>query len=101
MNKIKQRIYEFGRIVNGMTITRDTRIENSKIIPITFEDRIIGQCTINTDDNGIICDGIIYNNNDDIINNDELQIGMCFINKKHIENDLTILDNIHIVNIAK
>lgn len=99
MNKIKQRIYEFGKIVNGMTITKDTHIENLKNIPITFENKIIGQCAINTDDDGIICDGIIYD--DDIINNDELQIGMCFINEKHIENDLTIIDNIFIVNTTK
>ena len=69
MNKIKQRIYEFGKIVNGMTITKDTHIENLKNIPITFENKIIGQCAINTDDDGIICDGIIYD--DDIINKED------------------------------
>lgn len=98
MNKIKQRIYEFGRIVNGMIITKDTHIGNSKIIPITFEDKIIGQCTINTDDGGIICDGILY---DDDISISNLQIGISFINDKHIENDLTVLDNIYIANITK
>ena len=100
MNKIKQRIYEFGRVVNGMIITKDTHIKNSKIIPITFENKIIGQCVINTDDDGIVCDGIIYNDND-IIANNELQIGMLFANEKHMKNDLTILDNIFIANITK
>ena len=100
MNKIKQRIYEFGRVVNGMTITKNTRIKNSKTIPITFENKIIGQCVINTDDDGVICDGFIYDDNDIIVNN-ELQIGMFFVNEKHMENNLTILDNIFIANITK
>lgn len=99
MNKIKQRIYEFGQIVNGMAITKNTYIENSKIIPITFENKIIGQCIIKTDDNGIICDGVIYD--DDIITNNELQIGIVLTNGKHMENDLTVLDNVYITNVTK
>ena len=100
MNKFKQRVYEFGRVVNGMVITHNTHIENidnSKVIPITFEDKIIGQCTISTDDYGIICDGITYN---DVIDN-ELSVGTFFINEHHFKDDINILDNISIVNITK
>lgn len=85
-----------------MTITQNTCIENiknPKTIPIIFESRIIGQCVINTDDDdGIICDGIIYEDN---IVNDKLQIGMFYRNEEHTENDLTIMDNICITNIVK
>ena len=97
--KIKQKVYEFGRVVNGMVITKNTHIESSKIIPITFENKIIGQCVVNTDDDGIICDGTLYDDNISI--NDKLQIGIFFVNDKHMENDLTILDNIQIANITK
>lgn len=100
MNKIKQRIYEFGRICNGMTITHNTHIENTdnaKTIPIMFKDKIIGQCTISTDDYGIICDGIIYN--DISVNN--IQIGMFFINEHHYKDDVNILDDIFIANVTK
>lgn len=103
MNKIKQRVYEFGRVVNGMVITDKTHIENAhnaKVIPITFENTIIGQCTIGTDNDGIVCDGIIYN--DDAINIDnEMQVGIFFINKHHFNNDgVNVLDDISIANIT-
>lgn len=99
MNKIKQRIYVFGQIVNGMVITNNIHIENidnSKVIPITFEDKIIGQCTISTDDNGIICDGVTYN---DAVDN-ELVIGVFYINEYHFKDDIKILDNISIKSIT-
>lgn len=103
MNEIKQRVYEFGRVVNGMVITDKTHIENaynSKIIPITFENTIIGQCKIDTDNDGIICNGIIYN--DDAINIDnEMRVGIFFINKHHFNDDgVNVLDDISIANIT-
>lgn len=99
MNKIKQRVYVFGQTMSGMVITKNTYIENinnSKIIPIIFENKIIGQCTINTDDNGIICDGITYN---DVVDN-ELVIGVFYINEYHFKDDIKILDNISIKSIT-
>lgn len=102
MNEIKQRVYEFGRIVNGMVITDKTHIENAhnaKVIPITFENTIVGVCKIDTDNDGIICDGII---NDDVINIDnEMRVGIFFINKNHFNDDgVNVLDDISIANIA-
>ena len=102
MNEIKQRVYEFGRIVNGMVITDKTHIENAhnaKVIPITFENTIVGVCKIDTDNDGIICDGII---NDDVINIDnEMRVGTFFINKNHFNDDgVNVLDDISIANIA-
>lgn len=99
MNEVKQRVYRFGQVFSGMVITHNTHIENidnSKVIPITFENKIIGQCTISTDDYGIICDGITYN---DVIDN-ELVIGVFYINEHHFKDDINILDNISIKSIT-
>lgn len=99
MDKVKQRIYVFGQIFGGMVITKNTYIENinnSKIIPIIFENKIIGQCTISADDYGIICDGITY---DDVANN-ELLIGVFYTNEHHFKDDINILDNISIKSIT-
>ena len=103
MNKIKQTVYEFGQIFNEMVITKDTHIENKKgkVVPIIFGDNILGQCVIDTDDNGIICDGVLYNRNDDINVDDELKLGSFFIKESHYEDDLMVLDSIQIADIMK
>lgn len=104
MNKIKQTVYEFGQpICDEMVITKNTHIENKrgKVIPIIFEDNILGQCVIDTDDNGIICNGVLYNRNDDISVDDELKLGSFFIKESHYEDGLMILDSIQIADIMK
>jgi hypothetical protein len=101
MNEIKQRVYEFGRVVNGMVITDKTHIENAynaKVVPITFENTIVGVCTIDTDNEGIVCDGVI---NDDMNVDNEMRVGILFINKHHSDdNGINVLDDISIANIT-
>jgi hypothetical protein len=105
MNKFTQTVYEFGQpICDEMIITKDTCIENkkSKVIPVIFEDKIIGQGVIDTSDDGIICDGVLYSDLygcDDISVDDELKIGMFFIKEEHYEDDLMILYSIQIDSI--
>lgn len=104
MNKFTQKtVYEFGQpICDEMIITKNTHIENKKpkVIPIVFEDKIVGQCAVDTDNDGIICDGILYDDYDISID-DELKLGEFFIKEEHYEEDLMVLDKILIASIMK
>lgn len=103
MNKFTQTVYEFGHpICDEMIITKNTCIENkkSKVIPIIFEDKIVGQCVVDTDNNGVICDGILYSDDNISIDN-ELKLGTFFIKEEHYEDDLMVLDKIQIASITK
>jgi len=96
MNKFTQTVYKFGHPICDEIITKDTCIENkkSKVIPVIFEDKIIGQGVIDTSDNGIIFDGVLYGDLYGCSVDDELKLGTFFIKEEHYEDDLMVLDKI-------